>query len=208
MRSGVHWAEFELLSMDAHDSGHGIRVGVTRHGHQMGLLGTAHLSADAPSCTVSRAPELTGTTPGTVPSASGGTDEYLRYLQWSRARRAEASVFSREHTWAFEARTGSLVSRGRRTWWREEGIPVPGIDVARESDTVLLRLDLGATGWEKASLAVWKNGVRVGQIVHGLKPGEWCWAVEVWGDGDTVKAKWAPSPPPDSSAVPASLMTP
>lgn len=142
-----------------------------------------------------------------MPSSTSGTDDYLRYLQWSRSQLAEASVFSTEHAWGLECRTGALVTRGKRhmSWGQYEdtsnsingavGLMAQkaqschAASVSLEGDTVALVLRLG-NGRERGSLTVRKNGMDVGTIVADLKPGEWCWAVEVWGEGDTVRAQW------------------
>ncbi len=129
MRSGVHCAEFELVKMNEMDGGRGVRVGICRRGYlelSETSRGAAWLSAqDRP------AQASDGARPSSreKPSATRGTDEYLRYLEWSRSRCAAASIFSTDHAWGFEARTGSLVHRGKRSWWRTKGV-APGVDIA------------------------------------------------------------------------------
>ncbi len=129
MRSGVHYAEFELVKMNEVDGGRGVRVGVCRRGY-MKLAersrGAAWLSAHDRVQASGGAPPASGE----KPSATRGTDEYLRYLEWLRSQRAAASIFSTEHAWGFEANTGSLVHRGKRNWWRTKGV-APGVDIAR-----------------------------------------------------------------------------
>jgi hypothetical protein len=129
MRSGVHYAEFELVRMNEMDSGRGIRVGICRRNY---------LELEAGRGAVCRSPQGHSAQASAdvravsreQPSATSGTDEYLRYLEWSRSQRAAASIFSTDHAWGFDARTGSLVHRGKRAWWRTKGV-APGVDIAR-----------------------------------------------------------------------------
>ena len=109
MRSGVHFAEFDIVRMDETDGRLGIRVGICQSVAVRGV-GRAAIREK--------------------PSVTSGTDEYLRYLEWSRLNRAAASIFSTEHAWGFDARTGSVVHRGKRAWWRTKGV-APGVDICR-----------------------------------------------------------------------------
>ena len=138
MRAGVHFANFELLRMDEMDGGRGIRVGICRHGY-LDLdeaAGAARLSARSPTAAKEAAAAAAAGVArvdagaAAAPSVTRGTDEYLRYLEFTRSQRAEETVFSTEHAWGFEARTGSLVHRGKRAWWRTKGV-APGVDIAR-----------------------------------------------------------------------------
>lgn len=131
MRSGVHFAEFNIVRMDEMDSGLGVRVGICRRGCFKMLDEVAGTPARR-SSHVRGAPAsvVAGACVRDKPSATSGTDEYLRYLEWSRSNLAAASVFSTEYAWGFEARTGSLVHRGKRAWWRTKGV-APGVDICR-----------------------------------------------------------------------------